>query len=255
VGKRLIYITLIFLAPFCYADKITTMQIGADSETVGLWHINAGAGSIAYDTSGNGSNGTITGAVWADGLWGDCLDFNVGTSDKLVIGDKANLSFTLGGGTDTAFTIAFWANPESLAQTRIAISKHNNVAGEYTIALDNSNQIDVNLYNASGAFDTRIRAISGTNLTTGEWQFIVITYDGSKHQNGINIYRNAVLDVDTRENGAVPYVGMGDTAAEFWISGRNFPGTTLHFDGKLEEVFVLQREMTLAEISYLYSRQ
>lgn len=32
---------------------------------VGEWKLNEGAGTVAYDTSGNGNHGTITGAVWS----------------------------------------------------------------------------------------------------------------------------------------------------------------------------------------------
>lgn len=38
---------------------------GRGTTLVGEWLLNEGAGTVAYDTSGNGNNGTITGATWS----------------------------------------------------------------------------------------------------------------------------------------------------------------------------------------------
>lgn len=38
---------------------------GRDSTLIGEWKLNEGAGLIAYDSSGNGNDGTITGATWS----------------------------------------------------------------------------------------------------------------------------------------------------------------------------------------------
>ncbi|WP_230682044.1 hypothetical protein, partial [Streptococcus pneumoniae] len=44
-----------------YSDIVNT------SKLVGQYLLNEGTGSVATDSSGNGNNGTITGATWATG--------------------------------------------------------------------------------------------------------------------------------------------------------------------------------------------
>jgi len=55
---------------------------------VGCWLFNEGSGGQVYDLSGNGGDGTITGAVWSAGKFGSALDFDGGT-DVISVGSKA----------------------------------------------------------------------------------------------------------------------------------------------------------------------
>jgi hypothetical protein len=46
------------------ADFAPVTQFTADSDTMALWHFDENVGTIAYDASGNGNDGTIVNATW-----------------------------------------------------------------------------------------------------------------------------------------------------------------------------------------------
>ena len=64
----------------------------ASAELVAYWTFDEGSGDIVYDSSGNDNNGTIHGATWDTGKYGNALHFNaqdnyveVPTSESLEI--------------------------------------------------------------------------------------------------------------------------------------------------------------------------
>ena len=44
-------------------------------DVVACWLLDEGTGNIAYDSSGNGYDGTITGGAWVDGQFGKAIHF------------------------------------------------------------------------------------------------------------------------------------------------------------------------------------
>jgi len=70
---------------------------------VGSWHFDEGSGTIAYDYSGNGNDGTIYGATWTnDGKFGSALNFD-GSDDYVDCGNDDSLNFGTGD-----FSISAW---------------------------------------------------------------------------------------------------------------------------------------------------
>ena len=47
-----------------YGDFTPSSVMDLDSDTLGLWMLDEGSGSVTLDTSGNGHDGTIVGATW-----------------------------------------------------------------------------------------------------------------------------------------------------------------------------------------------
>ena len=87
-----------------------TMSIGMASAyypdragTVGYWHFDEGSGTIAYDSSGQGNNGTIYGATWTSGKVGGALEFD-GKDDYVEVPDNPSLDT----GSDEDVTIEVW---------------------------------------------------------------------------------------------------------------------------------------------------
>lgn len=53
---------------------LTLVGVGAaDDGLVAEWHFDEGSGSVLYDSSGTGNDGTIHGATWVDGKVGGAL--------------------------------------------------------------------------------------------------------------------------------------------------------------------------------------
>ncbi|WP_414837921.1 LamG domain-containing protein [Candidatus Nanosalina sp. VS9-1] len=66
------------------------------------WKFDSGSGDTAKDSSGNSNTGSISGASWTQGKFGEALSFD-GVDDRVDIPDRIN-----NGG----FTISLWFKPE-----------------------------------------------------------------------------------------------------------------------------------------------
>ena len=68
-----------------------TMSFAAidPSTIVGLWHFDEGDGNIVADSSGNGHDGEIDGAIWSGGKLGDGLEFD--GDDSVIVPDAPDL--------------------------------------------------------------------------------------------------------------------------------------------------------------------
>jgi hypothetical protein len=87
-----------------FTGKVTQESIG-NNELVLDIKFDEGSGSIAYDSSGKGNNGIISGATWLDEsecISGKCLSFD-GIEDWVIIPNNHYLNGT--------FTIEVWAKP------------------------------------------------------------------------------------------------------------------------------------------------
>ena len=68
--------------------------LGVFAPTVAMWHFDEGAGTTAFDASGNGNDGTINNATWtADGKFGSALEFD-GDNDYVRVLDDPTLDLT-----------------------------------------------------------------------------------------------------------------------------------------------------------------
>jgi hypothetical protein len=91
----LIVITVLSIMP-------AGVQAQSDDGLVAEWHFDEGEGSVLKDSSGNGNDGVIYGAIWVDGKYGGALSFD-GVDDYVEVPDAPQLS---GGGKD--LTIEAW---------------------------------------------------------------------------------------------------------------------------------------------------
>jgi hypothetical protein len=92
-----------------YLDKSCTLPKYCANrkcvESSGYWKFDEGSGSIAYDSSGVGNNGTIYGATWTNRcISGYCLNFD-GIDDRILISHSSYLNF------DGNFTLEAWVKP------------------------------------------------------------------------------------------------------------------------------------------------
>ena len=67
--------------------------INTDNITA-LWLFDEGEGTTATDSSGNGNDGTIHGATWVDGKFGQALEFN-GTDNWVEVPHSQTVSLKL----------------------------------------------------------------------------------------------------------------------------------------------------------------
>jgi len=197
---------------------------------VGIWDFNEGAGNQVKDTSGNGNDGTITGAGWTDDTpnkKGYALEFNRAESDWVQINGDV--------GINGAMTLSLWfKTPDKNSYQYIA---DNRSPGTWWFIKNYSG-------GACGAdpenicFNGRVWAKS-SDWRVNKWTHIVVTDDTSTAK----MYINGKL-IDT---------GPGRTTI---ISTNLRFGTRLsnegYFQGLMDDIRVYDQALSSAQIKKLY---
>jgi hypothetical protein len=208
------------------------LNINVNSGLIGYWKINDGSGGIAADSSGNGNNGTISGATWTVGKSGSALSFD-GVDDSVQVPQGLT-------GNPTSASFAYWVN----------ITQWNKVG---FILINSDVNVPRPISSAIGwdSGDTRISAYFGdatgivtstTYLQTGQWYHVAATYDGSVAK----LYVNGTLEASARYAKTLAWQGP------FWLGRRaDFDGN-YPFNGLIDEVRIYSRALTDNEVEYLY---
>ena len=208
-----------------------------DSNLVGWWKFDEGAGTDANDSSDSNNHGYFTGApndpVWVDGI--------VGPNALLFDGNNTYVHLTnplavFGG----SLTVSAWVKVPSDASGRVGI-----VLGDYdepngvNINFEIHDEGDMRLYWMSSAVNLR----GSIDLRDDSWH--LLTWIRDRDANTVKGYVDTVLDIDYSEaipdaNAIVPhYIGRdaraGDTA----------------FEGTIDDVRVYNYAFSHAEVCYL----
>lgn len=204
---------------------------------VGLWLFNEGAGSLLFDHTRNGNNGTISQATWDGGRRGHALSFD-GVNDY-VVGPYWQLLFSV-----SICTISVWLYPTDNSGTGTysyelpsAISDTNDDFWISNGAVGGSDRIWVATWGPGGPAEN-IHDI-GITYSVNQWIHVVMV-----HENGtLYAYKNGAL--------------VGSTAAGN-IYNANNPinfGRTLYgdkyFKGLIEDVRIYSRGLSAGEVKDL----
>jgi hypothetical protein len=218
-----------------------------DYSLVALWHLNGDA----VDSSGNGNNGTVNGATSTSGLWDtDAYAFD---GDSIVVENSSSLEFLP---TDS-FSISLWVNTTSTSSAGI-ISKMNTSQSfrGYDLFFNSNGVITTHIIDSWNT--SALRKGSNNVVNDGKWNHILMSYDGSKSIDGIEIYING-----SKESSNLSYeVDNGSSmssinpTSDFRIGGRS-TGSNLSspFNGKIEEVIIWNKELTEKEVEELFLEQ
>jgi hypothetical protein len=203
-----------------------------DSNYAGVWHLgetSGGAGAIKDSTSNN-NDGTDSGGptFGQSGQIGNSLQLN-GTDDYIDCGNNATLDVNY-------ITIEFWLNINTWVDNQGIIAKGDDAYRQYWIWT----------YNSAGSFEID----EGTNYndvwlpTAGQWEHLVLTYDGSN----VVAYRNG-----TQENIYAQTTGPIDATVQPLLFGL-IPGYS-YFDGKLDEIRISNFTRSVGWIETGYNNQ
>ena len=80
-----------------------TIGVSYDNSLVGYWSMNEGSGSLIYDCSGKGLNGSVNGASRVIGKFSNALSFNASNGDSVLLPSSSSLVFGNG-----SFTLMAW---------------------------------------------------------------------------------------------------------------------------------------------------
>lgn len=236
---RLILAILLLIPSFCQANLKDNL--------IGWWKLDESSGTSAYDSSYQGSIGTLTNTptISTDCPRFNCLRFVSASSQYVTMGNLSLYDFT----GATSFSVSLWAK-QNAAASEIAISKSLASGAGWFLASSatgvirfvgrngSANSIDVN---TTSAF-----------WSTPVWVHVVVTYNGSRSASGVKIYVNGVsatlaTAVDTNTL-------TWANAATFQISGRDSTGTLgVLWNGQIDDARIYNRIITDQEILDLYN--
>ncbi|KAF5413464.1 MAG: hypothetical protein C5S38_06375 [Candidatus Methanophagaceae archaeon] len=211
-----------------------------------LMHLNETvSGSTIVDYSGEGHNGTISGAsvnnfgkfnksVYFSSL--DTDDVNIPDTDVFGITDK--------------MTVSAWIYPTTINDYGRIIAKawETNMPPwvVFGLTFDGSTHQNRAWFMISTNGGSYNLTPSTTVIPTSAWTHVVGTYDGSN----ISIYINGVKENSTSTTGNI------DTNSQPVLIGRNqHPvAQTQSFEGYIDEVAIWNRSLNATEIKDLYTR-
>ena len=202
--------------------------------------MDEGNGSVVYDKSERNNDGTVYGAVWADGKYGKALYFD-GVDDYVEIADSPSLRFGAGD-----FTIAFWGFIDPATPNhggfiaKGAASRAYGVDNEPTYCIRPTYGGRVAFYIENGVSLAYIHAY---DLWDGEWHF----YAGVRDGDTLRFY------VDGVEVGTRNITGFGSTDNDHnLVIGRQVSTGGKILLGAIDEVHVYNRALSEGEIEWLY---
>ena len=232
-----------------FEQKLTSSQVrrlyvhGATSlmsecDLLLLWELDESSGAVAFDSSGNGYNGTLTThstPTWQTGIMGDALMFH-GKGTYVDCGNDLVFNMT------SRMSVAAWVNISSVPSNWTGIVTKGDDAWRLSTF-----QRQRKFHFAVTSPATGSHWVHGNiEVPADEWTYVVGTYDGAH----IRLYVNALEDTAS----PVPYTGSIDTSIhDVWIGG-NSDRNGREFHGLIDEVAVWNQPLSYLQIAELYNQ-
>lgn len=209
--------------PVCAQDTTSNLVVH--------WKMDESSGTTAYDSSGNGYNGTVYGtASWQSGY-----------IDNALYLDGSSYSRITGLAAWSNITLAAWANLSTADSGGAELFS----IGDYVIVrLDASGKCEAIIYNGSG-WDSV--SVSQTYAGTGWHHFALVFSDSSNY---LRLYIDGTLAASATNYNSISYSGLGSNS---YVGRHGNGGTSTDFTGKVDDVRFYSRALTSTDISALGS--
>ena len=245
--------------PFLYRAGAARMDTGTSANSalttglVGQWTFDGidmnWSTNKASDKSGSDNSGTLTNMSTTTspvkGKIGQALDFD-GVNDFVDMGSPASLD-DIG-----AMTVSTWVKPNTAGEDGLGkiVTKDVSISSNrWTLYIDNANGPlnAFGFFKEAGASPLWVQAVNNS-VEYGEWQHVVVTWDGSATATNVHLYKNGVeLGYQLQQNGSAI---SSDAALPLLIGGAQ-DGSRV-FDGSIDEVRLYSRVLSQSEILSLY---
>jgi len=211
---------------------------------VGRWGFDEGTGTVTYDESGNGNNGTlINGPTWqstSSCKVGYCLGFN-GSSTYVNMGTSTVFHF----GANQPFTITLWFLKSGTGgiRPRLLSKRTGNIWYEVYLNDPNGNYIQASVaYNYSGGIYTNIGQVP---VNLNQWYFVAFVRNTNAGQ--VYLYVNGQLQASS-----------ADATVNYPVDDINTPLMTSYttdsiLNGLEDDIRIYNRALSASEIQQLYN--
>jgi len=203
------------------------------------YKFDEGSGSIAYDSSGNGNTGTLSGSwatstAWVAGKYGTALDFD-GSDDHITIPD---------GTVPTApRTVSMWFKSDNIASEQSLFfvgptSGCNPSSQRLAISIESlTNKL---VYHTGCGVEQ-----STSDLTSERWYHVVLVLTANTDS---KIYLDGLLVSDSTDGQSIGALNNALIGAE-WAGGAK----TRYFNGLIDDVRIYNYARTPQEIQLDYN--
>ncbi|MHC4701684.1 MAG: LamG domain-containing protein [Planctomycetota bacterium] len=204
----------------------------SSADLVAHWKFDTGSGSVAYDTSGNGNDGSFVGdPQWVAGKSGGALEFN-GSSDYLEVPFSESLRVMNQGD----FTIAAWFMLDEIpSEYKCVFQQGDDTAGgpgRTWLFVHQSNEIRSSLGGAPTG--------SGFAIEGGTWYHAAVVVTEGGTDDSIQIYVNG------EPAGAARLDSIEDSQGVFYIGAHKALGNI--WDGLIDDLRIYSRALSESEL-------
>ncbi|MFH0815391.1 MAG: right-handed parallel beta-helix repeat-containing protein [Methanobacteriota archaeon] len=238
LGLMMVASAVVVIIPSSEAANAETSAM-VDPSLVAEWKFNEGAGTVAYDTSGNGNDGTLMkGPAWVPGISENGLEFD-GLNDYVNVSHNPALNI---GGAGAGFTAEAWIKLNNPATSFMQIMRKRDPSGtgyEFQIR-DTGNNLTFRSYNAG------VSASASVSANDGRWHHVSATKNATDEL--LRLYFDGML-VNTSSSSTPGTEGCTETLN----IGCEF-GTAAFFNGSIDEVRIWSRALNATEIWESYTR-
>ena len=200
-------------------------------DVVAAYSFNEGSGTSVSDSSGNGNDGSLTGATWTPGVFSSALSFD-GVNDAVTVPDRPGINL---GNTGT---VEAWVRLNALGRWHGVVAKgsaNNDTLHNYALEVTDANRARCILGNgvASQFLDSTVA------LPANQFRHLACTWNGTT----LSLYINAVLNASTAQT----VIPAGNTAP---LTIGRFGGNSDFTAGIIDEIRVYNRALAQAEIQF-----
>ena len=248
------------------SDNPPTYYYDAGSSLVSWWRLNTNVSSAGSGADSSGHGHSLT--PISDPA--DRPSFDSGDTPSSFIQESSCLfagtqvlqaadsnSFVFGNGLrDFPFTISMWVKFSALGGNQGLVAKYTLAKSEWLVLARNTGMIELQLYDNPASL-ARVYSSTGA-VSTGVWQHLVVTYDGSASSaagstsyNGMKIYLNGTLLTTSYQTSAA-YKAMDDSNVKATV-GNSFGETVGGVTGNMADVAIWGSELTQSDVTALYN--
>ena len=196
-----------------------------DPDLVAAYNFDEGSGTTASNATGNGQDATLLGAAWEAGKTGSAVSLD-GSDDRVDLP-------ALGTFYNTGFTLEAWVWKSGSRKDVAVLGTWDPSSGGPMIWVDHLN--GHYMLTLGTGFANYLD--SGVVPTSGGWQHVAATYDGTVAR----LYVDGVLAASGTCTGSV---GTSNT----WRIGAYQSPAAGNFDGRIDDVRIYRRAISAAVV-------